>query len=201
MHLPFDNCSQVHQSVATRVFLFDHVHHQSKVFEHASRYRCVSVYIFMLNSRRKYTFSNKQEIESKNSKHIYNRACGSLWARPSLLKKSPVSKMVEDLGTWGFIREWTLVEKDLWVSRHSVREKMEEDKPRYLKGGQRATPRTFIEILWIVNIYCFLMLHYGTKTSKGQIWPMFHPFATPSYNREAIFYTLLKPKSCKEILH
>lgn len=77
---------------------------------------------------------------------------------------------------------------------------MEEGKPRSLKGGQMA-PQTFMEILLIVNICLFLMLHYGTKTSKGQIWPVFHQFVTPSYNLERVFYTLLKPKSCKEILH
>lgn len=162
MHLPFDNCSQVHQSVATRVFMFDHVHHQSEMFEHASQYRCVSVYIFTLNNRRKYAFSNKHKIESKNAKHIYTLACGSFWARPSLLKKSPVSRMVEGLRDLGLRRQIFENEHllksiyDLRVSRHSVREKMEEGKPRSLKGGQTPSyPQTFMEILLIVNIYLF----------------------------------------------
>lgn len=103
------------------------------------------------------------KIESKNAEHIYTLACGSFWVRPSLLKKSPVSRMVEGLRDLGLRRQIFKNERllkriyDLRVSRHSVREKMEEGKPRSLKGGQTPppTPQTFIEILFIVDIYLF----------------------------------------------
>lgn len=46
------------------------------MFEHASQYRCVSVYIFTLNNRRKYAFSNKHKNRKQKCRaYLYP----SLW--------------------------------------------------------------------------------------------------------------------------
>lgn len=159
MHLPFDNCSQVHESVATRVFMFDHVHHPSKMFERASQSRCVYLYILTLNNRHEYTFSNK----CKNRKYRFQtylcHILGNHVGPDSLfLKNAQYLRWWTASVTWGL--DGRYLRKNMCSKESTTQEVLDVQWERrwrkaVLNPWRRTDTQTFMGILLVANI-CFL---------------------------------------------